>query len=122
MKKLIVSLKSSNEVLGDFSKALKHAPKRKKPSKAHYEISFDNKADFNRFVRNIDILSYILQCKPKSTYELAKLCNKDISNLNKVITFFEAIGVIHIERQKVSGRTVHVPIVDYDSIQFLLAA
>jgi predicted transcriptional regulator len=122
MKKLIVSLKSSHDVLGDFSKALKSASKKSKPSKSHYEISFDNKVDFNRFIRNIDILSYILQCKPQSTYELAKLCKKDISNLNKVIIFFEGIGVIHIERRTVSGRTVHVPMVDYDSIQFKLAA
>lgn len=63
----------------------------------NYEVSFDTKADFNRFVRNIPILSAIIAFKPRSVYELAKLTELDVSNLNKVIQFFEDIGVIKIK-------------------------
>ena len=120
MKKLIVSLKNSSEVLSDFTKALKNAKKNKLRSK--HEISFDNKRDFDRFIKNIDILMYIINSKPKSVYELSKICKKDVSNLNKIINFFHSIGVIEIKKTKVAGREVNTPIIDYDTIQFKLAA
>ena len=121
MKHLIISLKTSNEVLNDFKKAYQKA-KKGKPRKAHYEISFDGKQDFNRFVRNLDVLKYILIFKPKLVYELAKLINIDVSNLNKVILFFEEVGALRVKTAIVSGREVKRPIVEYDTVEFKLAA
>ena len=109
-------------VMADFKKALKSAKSGKQKKAPHFEISFDNKRDFNKFVRNLDILSMIIQLKPQSVYELAKLCEKDVSNLNKVMNFFEEIGVVKIKKSKVSGREVNTPIVNFDSIEFDLAA
>ncbi len=122
MKKLIVSLKTSTEVLDDFKSALKNMKKKSTGKTSHYEISFDTKKDFNRFIRNIDLLTHIITFKPKSVYELAKICSMDVSNLNKIIQFFEEAGVIRIKKSKVSGREVRTPIVDYDEIVFKLAA
>lgn len=115
MKKLIISLKSSSVVLDNFKKALKGA-RSGKLKEPHYEISFDNRNDFEKFARNIFIISNILTFKPKSVYELAKLSNLDISNLNKVILFFEEIGAIKIKKKLINGRLVKTPIVDYDEI------
>ena len=116
MKQLVISLKSSSEVLKDFKKAFKQVKKRqiKEP---HYEISFDDKRTFERFIKNIYILSDILAFKPRSVYELAKFSGTDISNLNKVILFFEDIGVIQIKQRKINGREVKTPVVNYDSIK-----
>lgn len=121
MKTLVVSIKSSSEVLADFEKALKkaRAGRFKKP---HYEISFDNRKDFERFIRHISILSMILALKPRSIYELAKLSRMDISNMNKIILFFEEVGAVRLKVIKVNGRTVKQPLVDYDKIEFDLAA
>lgn len=121
MKHLIVSLKTSNEVLDDFKKAFRKA-KKGKLKKPHFEISFDNKKGFDRFVRNLDVLKYILIFKPKSVYELAKLIKIDVSNLNKVILFFEEVGALKINTFKVSGRVVRMPVVEYDTVEFNLAA
>ena len=121
MKKLIVSIKTSSQALDDFKKALKNA-RQGKLKGTHYEISFDNKKDFDRFVKNIGILSLISKLKPKSVYELAKLVDMDVSNLNKIILFFEEAGVIKVVRAKVDGRTVARPVVEYDKIEFNLAA
>ncbi|MFC2074797.1 hypothetical protein ACFLRA_00815 [Bdellovibrionota bacterium] len=121
MKKLVVSLKTSTEVFRGFKKALKKAKKRKTKS-PHYEVSFDNKRDFDKFARNIYILSNILTFKPKSVYELAKLSGMDVSNLNKIIIFFEEAGAIHIKTRKIDGRKVKTPVVDYDLIQIDLKA
>jgi len=121
MKHLIVSLKTSDEVLADFKKAYRKA-KKSKPGEAHYEISFDNKKDFDRFVLNLHVLKFILHFKPKSVYELAKLAKMDVSNLNKVILFFEEMGAIKVKTSTQAGRTVKVPVVEYDTIEFNLAA
>ena len=121
MKHLIVSLKTADEMFNDFKNVLRKV-KRKKITKSHFEISFDNKKDFDRFVRNIYILKYILTFKPKSVYELAKITRIDVSNLNKVILFFEEVGAIKVKSTRVSGRLIKRPMVEYDTIEFKLAA
>lgn len=121
MKRLIVSIKTSDEVLRDFKQAFRRA-KKAKAAPAHYEISFDNKKNFDRFVLNLHVLKYILHFKPKSVYELAKLTKMDVSNLNKVILFFEEMGAIKVRTATQAGRTVKMPVVEYDTIEFNLAA
>lgn len=121
MKTLTISFKSSSEALSDFQKALKKA-RSGKLTKPHYEISFDNKKDFDRFVKNMHILSLILNFKPNSVYELAKLAGTDLSNLNKVVLFFEEIGALKIIKRKTGGKISKKPVVSYDSIRFDLRA
>jgi len=121
VKTLVVSIKSSTEVLADFGRALQkaRAGRLKKP---HFEISFDNRRDFEKFIRHIPVLSTILALKPKSVYELAKVSGADVSNLNKIILFFEEVGALRLKTSKVNGRTVKQPIVEYQRIEFDLAA
>ncbi len=121
MKQLVISIKSSGEVLKDFKKHLKRASKNqiKEP---HYEISFDNRKDFEKFVKNIPILSAIIEFRPKSVYELAKVTDTDVSNLNKIILFLEEMGAIRLKEATVNGRSVKTPIVDYEKIEFKLVA
>ncbi len=121
MKHLIVSLKTADELLGDFKRAFRSA-QRTKRTRAHYEISFDSKKDFDRFLLNLPILKYVLLFKPKSIYELAKITQMDVSNLNKVILFLEEVGALKVKTSKVAGRTVRMPIVEYDTVEFNLAA
>lgn len=121
MKILVISLKTSTEALSDFVHAYK-AVKKRKLEGSHYEVSFDNKRDFDRFVKNIGILSLILAFKPRSIYDLAKVVKMDLSNLNKIILFFEEVGAIQIKKGKIDGREVKRPIVPYDQIQFDLRA
>lgn len=121
MKKLVISLKTAEDALQDFKGAY-HKAKMRKSVEPHYEISFDNRKDFELFTKNIHILSKVLAFKPKSLYELAKICGVDTSNLNKIILFFEKVGALRIKEQKIAGRYVKTPIVDYQRIEFDLAA
>lgn len=120
MKKLIVSVKSPSESLADFKNALKAA--RKGQASKHYEIAFDNKKDFAKFIKNIDLLMTIQSLRPASIYELAKLLGKDQSNINKIIAFFEAYGIVRVKESKKNNRTVKKPVVDYQKIEFSLEA
>jgi len=122
MKRLVVSCKTLDQVFDDFKIAAKKVITGKTKCDTEYEVSFDNKADFNRFVRNIPILSAIIVYRPHSIYELAKLTKLDVSNLSKTILFFEAIGVVKIKTKEVEGRTVKRPHVEYDEVTFRLAA
>lgn len=122
MKKLIISIKTPGQALADFGKALKRAHRGVRRTSPHYEVSFDNRKDFERFVRNVSILVSIQQMKPASVYELSKLLGKDQSTLNKLIIFFEEIGVIKITESRVGGRAVKTPRVEYDTIEFRLDA
>ena len=122
MKKLVVSCKTADQVFEDFKRVAKAVRRRAFKGETEFEVSFDNKADFNRFVRNIPVLSAIIVFKPRSVYELAKLTGADVSNLNKVIQFFEEIGVVTIRTMKSAGRTLKQPHVEYDEVTFRLAA
>ncbi len=119
MKTLTISMKTPTEALKNFLRDYK-AIKKRSVIGSHFEISFDNKKDFDRFVKNLGILSQILISKPKSVYELAKLVNMDLSNLNKIILFFEELGAIRIKKKKIKGRFVKTPTVEYDKIEFPL--
>lgn len=122
MKRLVVSCKTADQVFDDFKSAAKRVLSGKTKGDVEYEVSFDNKTDFNRFVRNIPVLSAIIVYKPRSVYELAKLTKLDVSNLNKIIQFFEEVGVIKITTSEVDGRKVKRPQVEYNEVTFRLAA
>jgi hypothetical protein len=53
---------------------------------------------------------------------LAKIAKIDVSNLNKIILFFEEVGALTVKTTTVSGREVKTPTVAYDTIEFKLAA
>lgn len=120
MKKLIISMKSNKDIFSDFKKVAKKIKSKKSKKSGHYEISFESDKDFNHFVKNISILKTILNLKPHSVYQLAKLEKRDLSNIKKIVIFFEELGAIQIREEVVSGRKVKRPIVNYDKIEFNL--
>jgi predicted transcriptional regulator len=122
MKKLIVSCKTADQVFEDFKRAARRVQRGVVRGESEFEVSFDNKADFNRFVKNIPVLSAIMVFKPRSVYELSKLTQMDVSNLNKVVRFFEEIGVIYVKTTRVAGRIVKQPKVEYEEVTFRLAS
>ena len=121
MKELIVSLKSSSEVIDNFKDAFKKVEAREIEG-THCEISFDDPKDFDFFAKHIIILSRAITLKPASINELAKLSGVPTSNVNKAISFFESFGVVRIEKRIVNGRRVNTPIVCYNSIRIDLDA
>jgi len=70
----------------------------------------------------MSILSIIFMHKPKSVYELAKLVEMDVSNLNKLMDFFAKVGAIKFEASTIGGRAVKTPVVEYGQIEFDLRA
>ena len=84
------------------------------------KISFSQKKDFERFVKNMEILNTIKSSTPRSIYALAKVEKKDVANIAKVVSFYEKLGVLRIKLSLVRGRKVKTPFVEYDQIIFEL--
>ena len=120
MKKLIISIKSASESLSQFAKRLEAARNKNDTTEPCYEISFDNRKEFNKFVRNIFILEAIQTFRPTSIYDLADKIDMDYSNLSKIIIFLEDMGAIAIRDKKSKGKLLKVPVVEYDTIEFKL--
>ena len=121
-KTLVISLKSNRKFFSDLKESMKNIQLKKVPKTTHYEISFEDPKELNKFIKNLPVLMVILNQSPKTIYELAKILDRDVSNIRKVVNFFEEMGAIKIEEKKVSGKTVKRPIVFYDKIEFQLKA
>ena len=115
-------MRSTEKMFSEFKKKAKQVSSGKVSTSTHYEISFESKKDFNKFISNISILISILNLKPRSIYQLASMTNKDVSNMKKIINFFEEVGAVRIEQKKINGRIIKTPIVDYKKIEFHLKA
>lgn len=63
----------------------------------------------------IEILKTIKERRPSSIYELAKMMNKDSSNINSHVMHLAEIGLIEMEQQS-DGRGNIIPLVIYDEI------
>lgn len=122
MKKLIISVKPTTTALNEITKRLKVAEKKKGNVSPHYEISFTEMKHFKKFVSNIDILTSVQLLKPKSIYELAGLIQKDVGNLNKLLSFFEQLGVLEFKTSRKNGRIVKKPVIPYNKIEFNLVS
>jgi len=114
-------MKTSQQILKETKQTMKALQTGKKV-RPHYEISFESKKDFNKFVKNLHILMFILSDSPASIYDLAIIANINVSNLRRIIAFFEEVGAIKIEESVIAGRKVKKPIVEYDKIEFDLKA
>lgn len=122
MNKIIISYKSTKQVLKETQIAMEDIVNGKEGKESHYEVSFTEKKVFTKFLKNIDILMAIKSNKPKSIYELAKGLGRDQSNINKIVLFFESYGIIKIKESIVNKRTLKRPFVEFDKIEFDLIA
>jgi len=122
MRKLIISVKSNQQFMNDAKSVMKSLKNGIRPKHNHYEISFESRKDFNKFVQNVPILTMILNEAPESIYELSKIADMNVSNLRRIVSFFEQIGAITIEENHVDGRAVKKPVISYEKIEFDLKA
>lgn len=120
MKKLVISVKPTNQLLNEALGRLKKGQKKSSPP--HYEISFTDKKRFKKFISNLDVLTAIQAFRPESIYDLAKYMQKDVGNLSKLLNFFEEIGALRLEEKTAGKRKIKKPTIDYKIIEFDIAA
>ena len=84
-------------------------------------VIFDSIDQFRKVMTNkrIELLKVIKHKKPKSVYELAKLVNRSVDNVNNDVRFLEQLGFIDTEKMR-KGRHKLTPSVDFDKIEIEL--
>lgn len=120
IKRVKIGIKSLEDVLGnarDVMKKLERGEKVKKES----GIYFENLKAFRRVLteRRLEMLHVIKEKHPSSVYELAKMLDRDIKNVNMDMEYLREIGLVEIKRSKEKRERV-IPQVDYDAIELLV--
>lgn len=119
MRKLIVSQKSAQKSLANYKNALKDA--RKGHLKGDLtELSFDDKREFNRFLKNLGVLTTISIHRPKSIAELAKIMGRGSSRLSSIIRFYEEMGLVKMVSTTSKGKLKNRPALRCERIEVQL--
>lgn len=116
IKKIDIGIKGLEESLKDFKAAWKklESGKMVKEEEGIYFESIDTMRSVltnNRLL----ILKTIRDKKPGSVYELAKMLNRDLKNVNQDLKLLSDIGLVTLEKTEADKKRV-VPHVDYGKI------
>jgi predicted transcriptional regulator len=116
VKKIDIGIKVLSESLKDFAAAWKKAEAGKKLAKEE-GIYFDSIDTMRAVLTNnrLLVLKTIRECKPGSVYELAKMLERDLKNVNQDLKLLAEIGLVTLEKTTADKKRV-VPHVDYGKI------
>ncbi len=65
--------------------------------------------------KRIELLKAIASHKPKSIYELSKIVNRDLKNVNEDIKLLSELGLVELKKSKTDKERVE-PVIKYDKI------
>ncbi len=115
-KALIISFKNYDQIKEELLEVFKTRIPKLQPK---YMIYFDNINSFRCFMtfQKIEILSIIVNIKPKSIYELAQILERSLAPVQKDCQILERTGFIKFQKEK-GGRGSIKPILrfKYDRI------
>ena len=103
-----------NEVLT----AMREVMRTGKPDVRQNEMMFTDFAGlFKLLTKNrLDLFAKIAEDNPESLTELAKLCGKDLGNIQRDVTVLESIGLIRLERHPGQRRERVRPVPLYERV------
>jgi len=121
IKKVEVLIQSDEEFWKELIKDARKIDQGERGLIRKESIIFDSIDQFRKVMTNkrIELLKVIRHKKPKSIYELAKLVNRSVDNVNNDVRFLEQLGFIETEKIK-KGRHKLIPSVDFDKIEIEL--
>ena len=122
VKQLTIGIKSVEEGLQEFVHAVKTSKGRKVVHKTKEETNFVSLEAFNSFFtpKRMELLKLIHHKHPSSVYELAKIAQRDLKNVQNDVAILARIGLVELE-QIYGGRERTVPRVEYDTLRFEIA-
>jgi len=117
-KELIIGIKSVQKGLQEFSKTLKALEQRKSVQPQQEKLNFVSLEAARTFFtpKRIELLKLIHHKEPSSIYELAKMADRHLKNVQEDVGILARVGLIDLEQEK-EGRGRSVPKVDYDQLE-----
>jgi len=121
VKRVKIAIKSLEDVLSNAKEVMKKLERGEKV-KRESGIYFENLEAFRRALteRRLEMLHVIKEKHPSSVYELAKMLDRDIKNVNVDLEYLREIGLVEIKRSKEKRERV-IPEVNYDVIELRVA-
>jgi len=121
IKRVKIGIKSLEDVLGNAREAMKRLGRGEKVKKES-GIYFENLDAFRRTLteKRLEMLHVIKEKHPSSVYQLAKILNRDIKNVNMDLEYLREVGLVEIKRSKEKRERV-IPQVNYDIIELRVA-
>ena len=121
IKKVKIGIRSLEDVLYNAREVMKKLERGAKVKKES-GIYFENLAAFRRVIteKRLEMLHVIKERHPSSVYELAKMLDRDIKNVNMDLEYLKEVGLVEIKRSKEKREHV-IPEVNYDAIELLVA-
>lgn len=121
VKKLVIGIKSVDEVMSDFAYAAKEL-ERGNMVKEKKGLYFTDMKAFRRAMsdQRLAILRAIRASHPASVYELAKIVKRDVKNVSSDLAILEELGLVELKKTKTLRKRIK-PTVPYDSINLDIA-
>ncbi len=121
IKKIQVVIQPKEEFRKQLREDFKRIDQGERDLIREESVVFHSIEQFRKVMTNkrIELLKVIRHKKPKSVYELAKLVNRSVDNVNNDVRFLEQLGFIETEKIK-KGRHKLIPSVDFDKIEIEL--
>lgn len=116
VRKIDIGIKGLKESLKDFAETWKKLEAGKKVRKEE-GIYFDSIDTMRAVLTNnrLLILKIIRERKPNSVYELAKMLDRDLKNVNQDLKLLAEVGLVTLEKIEDDKKRV-IPHVDYGKI------
>lgn len=117
MKTFEIRVKTVEEALEGFAQTFEALQAGKRVEKKEGTFFTSIEAARNLLTpKRVRLLTIIHKHRPKSIYELAKLCNRDQKNVSEDVKLLEKYGILRTRLHTEGSRTHRVPEVPYDEI------
>ncbi len=116
VKKIDIGIKGLRDSLKDFADTWKSLEGGRRVKK--YEgVYFDSIDNMRAVLTNnrLLLLKAIRERNPRSVYELAKILERDLKNVNQDLKLLSEIGLVTLERKETDKKRI-MPCVDYSKI------
>ena len=121
IKNITIGIKSLRQGLREFAQAIKNVQRGEIPKTAKEEVNFVSLEAMRKVLtpKRLELLHKIREERPQSVYELAKISNRDLKNVQQDIALLSRIGLVSLSKKKAARERV-MPVVDYDNLRLLI--
>ncbi len=117
VKNVKIGIRTKDEAFKEASEVMKKLSRGEKVKK-QTGIYFENLDAMRRILteKRLEILHTIKKKRPSSTYELAKILHRDLTNVIDDLRYLSELGLVVLKKSK-TGKEKTIPSVDYDKIR-----
>lgn len=117
VKNVKIGIRTKEEAFKEASEVMKRLSRGEKVKK-QTGIYFENLDAMRKILteKRLEILHTIKEKRPSSTYKLAKILRRDLTNVIDDLRYLEELGLVGLKKSK-TGKEKTIPTVDYDKIR-----